>query len=212
MKRYGGIPLWIIFTVAGLSLGFSIWALVMAYSRLKAEYNLSFDASTATEVISLVITVIGVVLTVYFVIIGINATRIEKEIESTKKQIEKELKIVECNNLDKIYGQSINIAKTIVNEKERTRIIKALRLENARLASQSRFLNDITREQRLPDLAELGDEQDIEDLNRIINDPTENDSIRQQAEEIKKALKETLKKASEKYAKEEVLRGLNSLG
>ena len=184
----------------------------MAYFKLKADNSLSFDASGVTEVISLVITVIGVVLTVYFVIIGINATRIEKEIEFAKKQIEKELKIIECNNLDKIYGQSINIAKTITNEKERTRIIRALRLENARLASQSRFLNDSTREKRLPDLAELGNEQDVEDLNRIINDSTECDSIRQQAEEIKKALKEALKNAYERKAKEEVLSGLNSLG
>ncbi len=192
MKKYGGVPVWIIFTIVGLSLGISIWALSMAYSRMKADCDMVFDPSTATEVISLFITVIGVVLTVYFVIIGINATRIEKEIEETKKQIEKDLKTIECDNLDVIYGQLIRLTETVSNPKKRKSILDSINLSRARLATQYRFLSKERRLQRMSVLDMLGGMSDIVDLIKIINDITEDTDVIESAkirkEEIEKRL------------------------
>lgn len=203
MKKNVSIPVWLFYTLIGVSIGLSIWALCIANS---SAWGLEFNSDKLIALVGLFFTVMGVVFTVYFVIIGIDAHKIDKEIEETRKQIEKELKIIECDNLDKIYGQSINIAKTISDEKVRTRIIKSLRLENARLASQSRFLNEETRRKRLPDLIDLGTESDIDDLTRIINDPTEEEII-----DLAKSVKSELIEKLKERLKIEQLRGLNSL-
>lgn len=203
MRKNVSIPGWLFYTLIGTSIGLSIWALCVANSSV---WGLEFDSDKLIALVGLFFTVMGVVFTVYFVIIGIDAHKIDKEIAETKKQIEKELKIIECNNLDKIYGQSINIAKTISDEKVRTRIIRSLRLENARLASQSRFLNDETRRKRLPDLIELGTVSDIDDLTRIINDPTEEEIM-----DLAKSIKIELIEKMKERLKEEQLRGLNAL-
>ena len=80
MKKYDGVPVWIIFTVTGLSLGISVLSLIMANSKPFSFFQLEFDYTKLVELTGLIFSVIGVVFTVYFVIIGINAKEIEKEI------------------------------------------------------------------------------------------------------------------------------------
>lgn len=192
MKKYGGVPVWIIFTTVGLSLGFSIWALIMANAKPFSFFQFEFNYTKLVELTGLIFSVLGVVLTVYFVIIGINATRIEKELSYKKDQIEKELKKIECDNLDEIYGQIIRLTETVSKEKKRKSILNSINLSRARLATQSRFLSKEKRLQRMLALDMLGNIDDIVDLVKIINDPTEDkeiiESSKMRKEEIEKRL------------------------
>lgn len=188
MKKYGGVPVWIILTATLLALGFSIWALAIAYSSFKGEYVLVFDPSVATEITSLVITVIGVLITVYFVIVGINVSRIDKEISEKKLQIEKDLKEIECDNLDVLYGQLVRLTETVNNVKKRRSILDSINLSRARLATQGRFLTRDKRLQRMTALDMLGGLTDIIDLDKIINDPTEDVEIIESAKMRKEAI------------------------
>lgn len=212
MKKYDGVPVWIIFTVTGLSLGISVLSLIMANSKPFSFFQLEFDYTKLVELTGLIFSVIGVVFTVYFVIIGINAKEIEKEISKRKEQIEKldkEIKKkqfqiesvkkqtenaikVEMDQQDEMYGHLLEQAKNNSDTNKRKRTIDALNLSRARLATKSRFLSKNKRLQRMSALDILGDTTDITDLVKIINDSTEDkeiiESAKMRKEEIEKRL------------------------
>lgn len=199
MKKYSGVPVWIVLTIVTVSLGLSVWALIIANSNVKDDCELIYDYAKVIEFAGLSFTIIGVVFALYFVIIGINANRIkeridiiDKTVSEKKDQVEKELKKIECDNLDAIYGHLICQAETISVKKTRKRIINTLHLDRARLATRSIFLSEQKRLQRMPDLVQLGDKSDIEDLEKIINDPTEVKTIVELAKVIKEEISKRL--------------------
>ena len=223
-----------------LSLGVSIWALVIAHANYS---GLVFDFGKMGDLVGLLITVTGVIFTLYFVIIGIDASDKSKKIEKTKVEVDAIAKAVaqqqntvnnnitlmneklsradneisskkdiigvieesikqkqneiindinetstRLNEINRAIAEKqfqINQTRTIVNESERERTIKILRRDRARLSTQSNFLSKEKRLQRIPDLNELGDRDDVKDLERIIQDPTEDGDIIVLAKSVK---------------------------
>ena len=99
---------------------------------------------------------------------------------------------VEMNQQDELYGHLIDQAKNIADTNKRKRTIDALTLSRARLATKSKFLSTEKRLQRMSALDVFGDMTDINDLERVINDPSEDKNIIKSAkmrkEEIEKRL------------------------
>lgn len=212
MKKYDGVPVWIIFTAVGFSIGISIWALIMANSEPYSFFRYEFNYTKLVELSGLMFSVIGVIFTVYFVVIGINAKEIEKKISKRQEQIEKldkeikneqsQIKSVkkqienviesEMNQQDEMYGHLLDQAKNISDANKRKRTIDSLNLSRARLATRSKFLSKNKRLQRMPLLDMLGDSTDIADLVRIINDPSEDKDIIESTKMRKEAIEKRL--------------------
>ena len=197
--KYVRVPIWSIVIVLILSLGISSWALVVANSDVRGDCELVYNYAKVIEFAGLIFTVIGVVFALFFVIVGVNANKIRKELNSIdesvtdkKKQIEDDLKRIESENLHNMYGHMLDMAKYITDKKERKRKMDSLTLSRARLATQSRLLSKDKRLQRMPALDLLGNMDDITDLNKIINDSTEDkeiiESAKMRKEEIGKRL------------------------
>ncbi len=139
--------------------------------------------------VSLLVTVMGVVFALYFVIISIDASKQEKELKRIGKKIErkqadikKEIETIQLDHLDKMYSHQIELAKNcITNADELKKMQESVRHSRAKLATQSKFLSLEVRKQRITELGELGDQLDISDLKKIIEDPTENKEIKELA-------------------------------
>lgn len=200
MKKNDGVPVWIIFTIVALSLGMSIFSLIIANSKANSFTQLEFDYAKLVEFTGLFFTIIGVVFALYFVIIGIDATqkkdeleKIEADVRTKQSKIEEDIRKLELENLDFMYSHLIAIAGTISNSRIRKNTINSLRLTRARLASQSNYCLSLeTRKKRIPDLAVLGVQSDIEDLEKIITDTNEEETLRELAKGIKQQIKERL--------------------
>lgn len=197
MKKNNGIPLLIFIVSLIISIGLSIWALIIANANFD---GLVFDFGKVTDFVGLLFSVAGVVFTIFFVIVGVDAIRIKKqldslinEVEEKKAQIDRYIKRLECDNLDDMYGQILSIAATITSSKERKRIINSLTLSRARLATQSIFLDKETRIQRIPTLQSMGELSDIDELSKLINDPYEDKDIVELAKVTRDELLKRLK-------------------
>lgn len=197
--KYVRLPLWGIVGVLTLSLGFSIWALIIANSDDRGNCEMILNYTKVIELAGLIFTVVGVVFSLFFVIVGINANRIRKDINSIDENItekaaliEKELKGIESDNLYNMYGHLLDMAKYINGKKERERKINSLTLARARLTTQSNLLSKDKRLQRMPALDLLGTLEDIADLDKIINSPTEDDEIIESAKIRKEEIKQRL--------------------
>lgn len=197
MSKINGIPFWIFIVSLIISIGLSIWALIIANANFD---GLVFDFGKVTDFVGLLFSVAGVVFTIFFVIVGVDAIRIKKqldslinEVEEKKAQIDRYIKKLECDNLDNMYGQILSIASTIESKKERKRIIESLTRSRARLATQSIFLDTKTRIQRIPTLQFMGELSDIDELTKIINDPYEDEEIVKVAKTTREELLKRLK-------------------
>lgn len=196
MKKIDRVQKWILFTIVAISLGISIWALIIANS----DDKVISDTENTIGFGGLLFTIIGVVFSLYFVIIGINAHRIKNELVKFEEELEEEQKKiinnfgkVELDHQDTMYSHLLLQAKNIANANEREKAMKSLRLSRARLATKSKLLPLERRIQRMPDLSELGVQTDIEDLKKLIKDPTEDDGIKDLAIVIVRNIEDNLK-------------------
>lgn len=194
MKRNNKIQVWLLFTFVAISLGISVWALIISHT----DDSLVFSPAAFSDIVSLVFTVIGAVFSFYFVIIGINAHRIKKELEEIEEKLMRDQESmieIELEQQDTMYSHLILQAKTISSDKKDCeKIMQSLRLSRARLATKSRLLSLETRKKRIPDLVQVGEQSDIEDLKKLIKDPKENDTIKDMAIGIIPLIEERLKK------------------
>lgn len=188
----------IIITLTILSLGLSIWALIIA----NVDSPLSFDADKVIAFAGLLFTVIGAVFAFYFVIVGIDANRkkekikeLDDEIERKQSQIERFVTI-EISQMDAMYGHLIEQAKTINDKKLRDAFEVSLRRDRSRLATQSIFLSKEKRLQRMSELGEkinnqlLGEASDLKDLELIIHDKNEDNDIVEIAKKVKRQIED----------------------
>ena len=183
-----------------LSLGMSIWALIIA----NVDSPLAFKEDKVITFAGLLFTIIGAVFAFYFVIVGIDANRkkekikeLDDEIDRKQFQIEKFGKI-EIDQMDTMYGHLIEQAKTINDKRVRDVVEVSLRRDRARLATQSTFLSKEKRLQRMSELGEkinnqlLGEASDIKDLEIIINDKNEDNDIVETAKNVKRQIEDEL--------------------
>ena len=188
----------IIITLTILSLGLSIWALIIA----NVDSPLAFKDDKVITFAGLLFTIIGAVFAFYFVIIGIDANRkkekikeLDDEIERKQSQIERFVTI-EISQMDTMYGHLIEQAKTINDKKVRDAVEVSLRRDRSRLATQSTFLPKEKRLQRMSELGEkinnqlLGEATDIKDLEIIIKDKNEENDIIETAKNVKKQIED----------------------
>ena len=116
--------------------------------------------------------------------------------ENKNEMFEEDIKRITCYNIDtfdNIYSYLIAITKNINDDKKRhTSLIPSLRKDRARLATYSNFLSKEKRLHRMLELALLGEESDMVDLERIIHDPTEDKDIKDLASYIKSQIEERL--------------------
>ena len=193
MKRNNKIQVWLLFTMVAISLGISVWALIISHT----DDSLTFSPSAFSDIVSLVFTVIGAVFSFYFVIIGINAHRIKKELEEIEEKLMRDQESmieIELEQQDTMYSHLIRQAMIISDKKIREKNINSLRLSRARLATKSRLLSLETRKKRMPDLVQLGERLDIEDLKKLIKDPKEDETIKDLAIGIIPLIEERLRK------------------
>lgn len=136
-------------------------------------------------IVSLLVTIMGLAFAIYFVVIGIkekNLKKIEDEIAHKQTEIQEKLERLQVDHLDKMYSHQIELAKkSITNADELKKMQESVRHSRAKLATQSKFLSPEVRKQRITELGELGDQLDISDLKKIIEDPTENNEIKELA-------------------------------
>lgn len=192
MNKMHGINPWIIIVSLILSLGLSIWALIIANVNLS---GLVFDSEKVLDFAGLLFTIVGVVFTLFFVVVGIDAFKIKremechvKEIEEKKAQIDSYLKKIECDNLDEMYGQIYNLTQSVTKKNVRKSLIRSVEHSRARLAAESVYLKKETRKRRIPTLVEFGDLSDIDRLSKLINDPYEEKDVIELAKEIREQL------------------------
>lgn len=180
-NNYKGVPVWVLFTVVFISLGISIWALIIANSKPYSFFRSEFNYTKLVELIGLMFTIIGVVFALYFVIIGIDANKKKQELAEVYNTIQKkqaDIENIELNYQDKMYSYLIGIIKsTISNSNASKHILDSLYLSKARLATQYKYLSVEIRLEGIRRLADLGEFSDIKDLKKIIIDPTENEEI-----------------------------------
>ena len=151
-------------------------------------YRCTIPENTVSTV-SILVTVMGVVFALYFVIISIDASkqekelkRIEKKIAKKQTEIKKEIETIQVDHLDKMYSHLIELAKEInTDASKRKKMQESVGHSRAELATQSKFLSLEVRKQRITELGELGNQSDIADLERIIEDSTENEEIKELA-------------------------------
>lgn len=221
MKRNANLPAWWIL-IAILSLGLSIGAIIIANSDNRCNCEMYYDYEKVTEFVGLLVTVLGVVFSLYFVVVGLKASDAEKEIskileqireientiiqkqsqinsvevqaDSIKAQIDNAI-IVELNQQDEMYGHLLHQASLIRDDKERTKTENSLNLSRAQLATKFKYLSKDKRMQRMSPLEVLGGLTDVDDLDKIIQDPTEDKDIKNLAEVIKKEIEHRFNEA-----------------
>lgn len=218
MKKHINIPAWWIIIMI-ISLGLSIVAIIISNSDNRGDCELIYDYTKVTEFVGLLVTILGVVFSLYFIIVGLKASDVEKEVSKMLGQIEKiedeitqkqsqinsvkkqansvkeqvdNAIIVEMNQQDEMYGHLLHQAGLIADDRERKRTEDSLNLSRARLATKSKFLSKDIRMKRMPLLEMLGDSTDIADLERIINDLTEDKDIKELAKMMKDAIENRL--------------------
>ncbi len=195
-NNYKGVPVWVLYTVVFISLGISIWALIIANSEPYSFFRLEFNYTKLVELTGLMFTIIGVVFALYFVIIGIDANKKKQELTDVYNTIQKkqaDIENIELNYQDKMYSYLIGIIKnTITNSNASKQILDSLYLSKARLATQYKYLSVDIRLEGIRRLADLGEFSDIKDLKKIINDPTENEEIIELATSIKTVIENRL--------------------
>ena len=211
MKIFNSVRTWlskhdwvrkaILCTIVAVSFGFSIVALIIANSDVRDGCEMEYFQSKATELAGLIFTVIGAVFALYFVILGIDASKKKDEMRQYVDELKAELigmendrKRIELNNLDTMYSHMIQISETIEDKKKRQRIMNLLRRSRARLAVQSNILSLNIRKQRIPDLAVIGEQSDIEDLKKLLKNPEEDETIKDMAIGIILLIEERLKR------------------
>lgn len=147
-------------------------------------------------IVSLLVTIMGLAFAIYFVVIGIkekNLKKIEDEIAHKQTEIQEKLERLQVDHLDKMYSHQIELAKeSITNADELKKMQESVRHSRAKLATQSKFLSPEVRKQRITELGELGDQLDISDLEKIIEDPTENKEIKELAWGIRDIIRDRI--------------------
>lgn len=204
-NNYKGVPVWVLFTVVFISLGVSIWALIIANSEPYSFFGLEFNYTKLVELTGLMFTVIGTVFALYFVIIGIDANKKKNELTDIFNTIQKkqaDIENIELNYQDKMYSYLVGTIKsTITNNNASKHILDSLYLSKARLATQYKYLSVEIRLEGIRRLADLGEASDVEDLKKIINDPTENEEIIELAKGIKTEIERRLDSAASQSKK-----------
>ena len=134
-NNYKGVPVWVLYTVVFISLGISIWALIIANSEPYSFFRLEFNYTKLVELTGLMFTIIGVVFALYFVIIGIDANKKKQELTDVYNTIQKkqaDIENIELNYQDKMYSYLIGIIKnTITNSNASKQILDSLYLSKA---------------------------------------------------------------------------------
>ena len=144
-------------------------------------------------IVSLLVTIMGLAFAIYFVVIDLkekNLKKIEDEIAHKQTEIQEKLERLQVDHLDKMYSHQIELAKESITDPDVLRKMQeSVRYSRAKLATQSKFLSPEVRKQRIIELSKLGDQSDIADLEKIIEDPTENKEIKEFAWGIRDIIK-----------------------
>lgn len=110
-------------------------------------------------------------------------------LEEKNELFKKDIKRIICYNIDTfdtIYGFLIAQTMNSQDAKKRKSLIKSLRRNQARLATQPiSFSEKEKRLMRMHYLIELGEESDLVDLERIIHNPNEDKDVKDLASYIK---------------------------
>lgn len=177
--KYSNTRWYILLFFVILSLGISIFSLVLSLSDVKIE-QLSFSWDKTETIIEILISSIGIVITGYFVVLAVNAYSHVKQINENLAKSEEIIKKNECHVnsmklIAKNYADSFfeDISDRIASENSDTQERKRLILRRARLILNfTDFSYGIFRNV-LDDLAELGNNNDCIKLRKKLEELTE---------------------------------------
>lgn len=197
---YNGVPVYVVYVVAGASMVISIISLAFSIRVIRGCGEVRFDYTKLVELSGLIFSVIGVVFALFFVIIGLDANKkknefdeIERDIKSKKLSMEN-LSKTGVNHQDEMYSRLLSVVQnTVTDQRIRKSLMDDLYLSQARLATQSKSLDKDKRIKGIQRILDFGCEADIYDLRMIESDPFEDIEIKDKASTIRKKLEDKLR-------------------